>query len=625
MRKNFKKLIVLITLCLVQPIYGQVNTENSKSPMGINIEGVIAWQEEFIYTNLVHQALPWKPLGQLGWNDELAISNLDANGYLLANTAGELPVIWDKATPFSGDFVCTWEDGAGSNVSFHTYPGSGINITNQSGNRIEFTITDISFLFLRIENGANPVSNIRLVETKNENSNNVFYPQIYETWTKFKAIRFMDLLSTNNSQLVTVEDYTSINSLRMQYICPEYIAHLCNRLNADAWVCIPHQANDDLISHMANELNDHLNSNLKIFVEYSNEVWNGMFEQSNYAAEMALSNPEWAELFGQLRAGKWYARRSKQIFDIFESVLGSTDNLVRVISWQGGMGSWWHEHILYIDDIYLQTDAYAISYYFGYLMGNPQFAEGDMSLLCTDIDDVFAKIPTFLNELTTDITLDYEGLKNNEDFEHIELFAYEGGQHLVSYYYENQDERDRQNELFMAANRDPRMKDVYLELFDGWRELGGKLFMNFSGLGQFSQWGSWSQKEHSSQTREEAPKYDADLEWIDNNPVNWDDKSFTWDLTNNISQTNNFNNLEIISCYPNPFSEVLLCKLPDGNTKQAKITFNSLDGKEIHSESLNNSEGNNLFKIPTKNLPKGIYILNIITQNNVYSSRVIKQ
>ena len=64
-------------------------------------------------------------------------------------------------------------------------------------------------------------------------------------------------------------------------------------------------------------------------------------------------------------------------------------------------------------------------------------------------------------------------------------------------------------DLFIAANRDPRMRDVYLEYLRAWTDAGGGLFMVFSSMGAPSKWGSWAILEYEGQDPAAAPKYQA--------------------------------------------------------------------------------------------------------------------
>ena len=94
------------------------------------------------------------------------------------------------------------------------------------------------------------------------------------------------------------------------------------------------------------------------------------------------------------------------------------------------------------------------------------------------------------------------------------LLAYEGGQSLVgigSVTY-NQSITN----LFIAANRDPRMGDIYAKMLENWRDAGGGLFMHFLSVGQFSKFGSWGALENMLQ--QTSPKYGALYQFIQQNP-----------------------------------------------------------------------------------------------------------
>ena len=66
---------------------------------------------------------------------------------------------------------------------------------------------------------------------------------------------------------------------------------------------------------------------LKIYVEYSNEVWNGQFKQSKYAGEqgqkLGFGEKPWEA------AWHYTAYRSVEIFRIWEDVFGGRERLVR--------------------------------------------------------------------------------------------------------------------------------------------------------------------------------------------------------------------------------------------------------------------------------------------------------
>lgn len=108
----------------------------------------------------------------------------------------------------------------------------------------------------------------------------------------------------------------------------------------------------------------------------------------------------------------------------------------------------------------------------------------------------------------------YDWVEDYADFaqaEGLQLLAYEGGQHLVG--FNGVENNDAITNLFIEANRDPRLGDIYREYLETWFELGGGLFMNFSDITSSSKWGSWGTLEYLGQ--ESSPKYNALLDLLD--------------------------------------------------------------------------------------------------------------
>jgi hypothetical protein len=101
----------------------------------------------------------------------------------------------------------------------------------------------------------------------------------------------------------------------------------------------------------------------------------------------------------------------------------------------------------------------------------------------------------------------------------VPLVAYEGGNHLTG--IQGVENDDAVNALFDAANRDPRMKDVYSAYLDGWKARGGQLFMHFVSCSAPDKWGRWGALEYLEQPRAAAPKYDALQTFVETNPAWW--------------------------------------------------------------------------------------------------------
>ncbi|MGF1512123.1 MAG: hypothetical protein ACFB5Z_00275 [Elainellaceae cyanobacterium] len=101
---------------------------------------------------------------------------------------------------------------------------------------------------------------------------------------------------------------------------------------------------------------------------------------------------------------------------------------------------------------------------------------------------------------------DYVELTQDEG---LMLVAYEGGQHLAPL-HNGMENNQAVADLFIAANRDPRIKDLYQTYLERWYNQTGGLFVHFSDISDPGKWGSWGALENVYQ--ESSPKYEALLE-----------------------------------------------------------------------------------------------------------------
>ena len=103
---------------------------------------------------------------------------------------------------------------------------------------------------------------------------------------------------------------------------------LANARGANPWFCMPHLADDDYVRRFARLVKHRLRPDLKVYVEYSNEVWNWIYPVTHYAEaegkRLKLGDPA---------RGRYYAQRSLDMFRIWERRVGR-DRLVRVLASQ---------------------------------------------------------------------------------------------------------------------------------------------------------------------------------------------------------------------------------------------------------------------------------------------------
>jgi hypothetical protein len=202
---------------------------------------------------------------------------------------------------------------------------------------------------------------------------------------------------------------------------------------------------------------------------------------------------------------RFYARRSVEVFKIWERVFDGRDRLVRVLGSQFG-NPWVSEQVLTWDDAGKNADALAVAPYFGVHFGDPKGAE------------VVAK--KTVGQLLDD--LDAEVMGENRELIRkqaavaakagVSLVAYEGGQHLAA--FNGAENNEALAQLFMAANRSPRMYDLYVKHLANWSESGGGLYMAYNDVGRPTKWGSWGLLEFQDQPVADAPKYRAVLSFV---------------------------------------------------------------------------------------------------------------
>lgn len=95
-------------------------------------------------------------------------------------------------------------------------------------------------------------------------------------------LRFMDwTMASQNYEVewadrVTPDHISFSNAFTRRSPCVpwEYCIDLANLLNRDAWICISPRASQDYINQLAALFAARLNSNLKVWIEVGNEIWN---------------------------------------------------------------------------------------------------------------------------------------------------------------------------------------------------------------------------------------------------------------------------------------------------------------------------------------------------------------
>ena len=485
--------------------------------VGTNLSAIKDYSSQFVFKDAFKASRGWIPFnldGSGGWDSGVSVP-LQSNGYPLEipyDNGVDQPqglrslVLWDLDYGYPGGSYTLHLEGTGTvklifgaSGTFSS-PGTYTFTPNGGNFGIEILASDVN----------NPIDKIEIVLPGYAANYQAapFHPDFLTFIDDFEVLRFMDLMETNFSPIVSWSDRTSEDyySQATSYgLAYEYIVQLANLTNKDIWVCIPHQADDNYISQLAVFLQTHLNSNLKIYLEYSNEVWNGTFAQNSYAAQqgqnLGFTGQPWE------RTWKYYAKRTADVFYLFEQIYGANSpKLVKVIGSQA-VNSWLSGTIIdYFNDVTynpngVTANCLAIAPYFGGEVADNIGNAGEIDTI--SVDEILNRVEASLPGVEANIIAQ----KTTADSKGLQLITYEGGQHIVANAYQN---NNTLTQKLNAANRNARMESIYCTYLDSWyQNVPTGLFMNFTSISSFSKYGSWGIKEYTGQPSSEAPKYRA--------------------------------------------------------------------------------------------------------------------
>lgn len=465
----------------------------STVPIGINLSELSDYSTQWAFVDIFKQSRPWieSHPGKIAY-DEHGWPRLQpeqsVQTVMVREIKGHYPAGLYKAT-FSGP----------AGVRLDQFDIKAVKAVGRHALEIDVAPADGGLLFTA--KGGN-VENVHVWMPGYPRGSVKFHPTFRQRLEPFGVIRFMDWQKINNSKLAKWSQRAKPDDARYTTaagVPVEVMIDLANLLKAHPWFCMPHQADDEFVREFAKMVKDRLDPALKVYVEYSNEVWNGGFEQ----AEWAQAQGNTRKLGDQAQA-RFYAARSVEVFQIWEQAFGGRDRLVRVLASQF-VNPWLSEQILTWKDAYKHADVLAVAPYFGHEFGDPKEALRTARLTS--------------DELLKRLDAEVSG-KNLEDMRkqakvaqrfHLQLIAYEGGQHLVG--GGGAENNAVLTKLFIAANRDPRMADRYRKHLRNWSEAGGGLYVLYHYVGAPGKWGSWGLLEYQDQPVEDAPKYRAAVEF----------------------------------------------------------------------------------------------------------------
>lgn len=554
----------LLGLVFAWPARARDAAPATRLPIGMNLSGISDYTPGFPFKNLMWGARPWMTrhadgTGPFDTGHAAALA-LDDDGYplqlpvaLLGATApqGVHTILPNRNGP--GRWVVLY-DGEGTVVpSFKTRlvsaaPGRLVIAMNGGGSDAH-----LQGIAITRSVAGNRVRNIRIVSEADETADlaaNPFREDFLAYCRQWHVLRFMDWLGTNDSLEREWADrrrtsfYTMVSrggdaigrwgpppdafARRFSGGVPlELIVKLANLTGTDPWVNVPHRATPQYMAEMARLFKTQLHPSRKVYVEYSNELWNWGFKQASWMLQSKVAGDavqaagvrSWKDGIeppmpyddgGVAQTGgenhpERIAALVRRCFAQWEAVFGgvSRSQLVRVVAVQQSYAATQRRTVRWVM-AHGGADLMAAGAYFG--PDRAIHARWKAAGAALDADTVIDDMVQAFEQQSTQWTR--QGVAIAREFG-LGYAVYEGGQHIVP--------PSRADGPSMpalgAAQFHAGMYTLTLRNLKLHAELGGTLFMAYSSIGtQGTPSGSWGHQERYGQPASESPKLRALLD-----------------------------------------------------------------------------------------------------------------
>ena len=513
---HLRNVVLAALACAAAPAFCAQGDERPPLPVGINLRAVTPYDREWVFADAMKLASPWGyvdphakprsrsagrpaddssddggvPVDERGWPRPAAGRTIACQVFV--GMPGHFP---------AGRYVCTWK-GSGR----FAFRGA-LRVASEGDHRVELDVDPDSGgaieLQLQGSDASDPTTDIRLWLPGLETTGATFHPLFLERLRPFSVLRFYPWMRvyTSSGRWGRRSTPASARQSTSEGVAVEYMVELCNELRADPWFCMPHVADDEYVRSFAELVRDTLSPERRVYVEFSNEVWN-----TDYGAG------QWARAEAQRRdvpLAQVTAEGAARVFAIWHEVFGAAkERVVRVASGQlhnPGVAR------ALCRQLGGQLDAIAVGAYFA--------ARSDRDDV--DRESSPAKLLACARRNLADLVLpriaDHHALAETLSRalgRPIALLAYEGGQSIVG--------RGAGGGLdpaaTLACQELPEMFTAYRELIDGARARGLELFVGYDFAGARNNGDTFSVLQYLDQPIEDAAKYRALIQgWEDRN------------------------------------------------------------------------------------------------------------
>ena len=402
----------------------------------------------------------------------------------------------------AGTYVCTWK-GTGE-IQFNKaarvrerYEGRMLVDVDPSKGEIEMRIEGIS--------AEDPIRDIHVWMPGFEGAQSSFHPLFLERLKPFSVLRFYPWMRPFSSSgdwnaRPRPEDCRQSDD---DGVAAEYMVELCNALEAEPWFCIPHTATDEYVRELALLVKRSLHKDARVWIEYSNEVWNSSFVQAQWVRSEAQHQG--------VRTSEFLAQEVGRVFRGFREAFGDeASRVVRVAA--GQLHNPGVARVL-CRGLKGEFDAIAVGAYFGAKPDRDQVGGNDVDSLMQaarqNLDTVVMQRIAEHKKLADDLS--------QRLGRHISLVSYEGGQHVVA-----RSPHGRGGGLAFSPQttnqlqQHPEMYAAYRALIDKGQRQGLELFVAYDFVGQRTHADTFGHLRFLDEPLSSAPKFRALVEdWLE--------------------------------------------------------------------------------------------------------------
>lgn len=311
--------------------------------------------------------------------------------------------------------------------------------------------------------------------------------------------------------------YTPNGSL--QSISYEDQIDICNKFNLDYWVQVPHTASTTYTSELAKLIAGRLKSNLRVWFEFSNEIWNSagpyapQMNKALQAAALHFNKP--VSQIGTMGtehgwgAGKIQGDALKTFLDAWTSAGQSSSRAVLVLAGFQSGHSYNFEVMKSARAVQANLgDVFAVAHYWGAdahtKLINLAYGEGNPP---ASVFEEARKIlePFVYSDVTVTETV------HKADSMNCPVVAYEGSHHVLAWGFSD-------NPKFVKFLRNLQystaMEWLHHAQWAYWKAQGAQTASSFVDVTwNGSSWGHWGFKEYYAQSFDQAPKWRALRDW----------------------------------------------------------------------------------------------------------------